>query len=162
MIHDGYRRTVLGSGREPWPDPRAPLPQSWRDRVLVLVVPALLVVVATIQITRVVRLDQSSWSGAGYGMFATYEYEDTRTLRVVARAGGVDRAIALPTDLSRAGFEARVVPTERRLHALAERVLDRAPDAESVTVQVWGIDVSTGDRRVGADAELVATATAVR
>ena len=102
--------------------------------------PALLVAAATLQIVRAHTVEQSSWSGGGFGMFATYENEDSRFIRVWAARGDGEELVALPGDLSRQALEARVVPTRGRLRDLAEDVAARlGDDVTTVRAEVWGV-----------------------
>lgn len=52
--------------------------QPKRSLWLAAVAPAILLSVAGLQIYRVHTIDQSTWSGFGFGMFATYDGESAR------------------------------------------------------------------------------------
>lgn len=52
-----------------------------RDRILALLVPAVLAIVAVHQITTAQTEDLTPWKGGGFGMFATADHPDTRALR---------------------------------------------------------------------------------
>lgn len=112
-----------------------------RDLVLALVAPVLLVCVALVQVYRVNTVDQSSWSGAGFGMFATIDNETYRLVRgyVVEPAG--ERRVPLPDALTRQAFELRVVPTQGRARSLAERWRAHAQTGDQAfAVEVWTLD----------------------
>jgi hypothetical protein len=111
---------------------------SRRDLVLALAAPTLLVLVALVQVQRVAQLDQSSWSGAGFGMFATIDGDNYRSVRGYVRTPeGLER-VPLPRELTRQGFEVRVVPTDRRARALARAwQSELGPDAPPLVVEVW-------------------------
>lgn len=116
-------------------------PSHLRNSLLGRVVPAVMVTVALLQHARATTVHQSSWSGAGFGMFATYESELSRFMRVFLADGNGPRVVELPAPLSRQAFEASVVPTHERLAALAQRVRSmlEVPRTTTVRVEVWGI-----------------------
>jgi hypothetical protein len=116
-----------------------------RSRLLGLVAPALLVVVALLALWRTTVHDQSSWSGAGFGMFATVDGEATRQVRAhVAETGEV---VLLPSGLEREVLEVTVLPTEERMRHLGEAWRRRAGlgSDEVLVVEVWAVefDVTT-------------------
>lgn len=114
--------------------------------MLALVVPALLVVVALVQVGRAHVLDQSSWSGAGFGMFATYDSGLTRfVLLEVERPDGTVETVPAPAGDRTTGAE--VVPTAEALRALVEAVRDEV-DGTVVGAAVWGIRFDAGASRV--------------
>jgi len=109
-------------------------------RPILFLVPGLMLVLAGVQISRVVALDQSSWIGGGFGMFATYDYDDTRV--VVARwqtPDGFEPAeAAIGANLL---LRARVVPTEDNLLAVADAIIEAGggpEDAIALGVEVRG------------------------
>lgn len=118
-----------------------------RDRVLVLLVPALLLVVAGVQVVRAHTVDQSSWSGAGFGMFATYDSELHRfvLLEVERPDGSTD---VVPAPVRRPALEAEVVPSRALLLAVAD---DAAPDVDGriVRVTAYGIRFDSGGAGLG-------------
>lgn len=117
------------------------LAEHRRDLLLSVVAPLLLVCVALLQVYRVNTLDQSSWSGAGFGMFATIDNETYRLIRgyVVEPAG--EQRVVLPGELTRQAFEVRVVPTDSRVRALAEAWRERAAVGDQpFAVEVWTLD----------------------
>ncbi|QGG95461.1 hypothetical protein [Actinomarinicola tropica] len=118
-----------------------------RDLALSLLVPLLLSTVALTQIARAHVLDQSPWSGAGFGMFAQIDGETTRTVRGWIVEDGATTAVPIPADLERAAFELAVVPTEERADELARRWRRQigAPESASMRVEVWGLTVEDSD-----------------
>lgn len=114
------------------------------DRVLAYVAPALLVLVAAVHLVRVDRLDQSTWSGFGFGMFATIDSEEHRVVRAAAIVSGDEVPVPVPGALRREAFELRSVPTERRAAAFAEALADAGalPEgSDQVIVEVWAADL---------------------
>jgi hypothetical protein len=100
----------------------------------------LLLAVAAFQLVRVVTLDQSTWIGGGFGMFATYDYDDTRVVTAWYEAPGSRPAVtsSISTDLL---LRARVVPSEANVRAIAEAVLESGEvpaNATAVVVEVRG------------------------
>lgn len=102
--------------------------------------PLLLVVVALVQILRAVTLDQSSFAGYGFGMFATYENELSRWTEVTATsADGASFPVVPPSDLDLAAQE---VPTSANLEALARSVLRADEEIQGVEAEVWTVSVA--------------------
>lgn len=115
----------------------------WADLVRALVVPVLLSTVACVQIARVHTLDQSPWSGAGFGMFASIDGETSRSVRGVVVTDDDTTDAALPPSVRRAAFELAVVPTESAAEALAERWAEELdlPDDAHLVVSVRNVDI---------------------
>lgn len=113
------------------------------DRWRVLAVPALLLVVAGIGVFRSVTLDQSSWHGVSFGMFATYDNVASRTVRLSVDRGAGPVRTRLPPDLADEAGLLEVVPTDGRARRLAESVLRRVPDGTParVVVEVWRVRI---------------------
>ena len=113
---------------------------SPRVRLVSSVAPLVLVVVALFALWQTITQDQSSWSGAGFGMFATVDGEATRQVRGHIEATGTE--VALPAALEQVAFDVRVLPTNSRLIRLGE--LWRADvglgSAEVLVVEVWRLD----------------------
>lgn len=108
------------------------------DRVRALAVPSLLVAIAALGVYRSATLDQSSWQGASFGMFATYDNGSSRTVIVtVTGPDGVAR-MGLPASLRDDATRLREVPTDDAAASLAARALKFAPDdATRADVAVW-------------------------
>lgn len=125
-----------------------------RDLLLSLVVPALVCLVAVVHTVRVDSSDLSTWSGAGFGMFATIDGETTRTVRGFVDVDGVEEEVPLPSSLERAAFEVAVLPTSERAERLAERWADELDLTDArVSVEVRriafdGDDLTAGTERV--------------
>jgi hypothetical protein len=71
-----------------------------RDRVLAMVVPVLLVLVAGYQIGTAMLADQTPWRGGGFGMFATSDHVDLRVLRVTFATDSETVAVDVPSLLA--------------------------------------------------------------
>jgi hypothetical protein len=129
-----------------------------RDLALVAVVPVVLAVVAVVQIVRVDTLEQSSWHGSGFGMFATFENASHRLVRVTTADG--ERLRAADPDLVQ---RARVVPDDRALRDVGRSAAREAelPTGTELRIEVWGIDLDDSDGRLVLTPTLVhATAVA--
>lgn len=113
------------------------------DLVRALVVPVLLATIALVQIARVHTLDQSPWSGAGFGMFASIDGETSRSVVgvVVTDDGATDAS--LPRELRRQAFELAVVPSASAADDLAERWAEvlQLPEGEHVEVTLRSVDI---------------------
>ncbi len=124
-----------------------------------LAAPLLLVAVAAAQWVRVAEHDQSSWSGIGFGMFATFEEETNRRVLVTLEIDGRSIPAAVPAELADDADRLRTVPSARATQALAEALLDvtwriedrrAVPDAAGAAatravVVVQGLAVDGGD-----------------
>lgn len=91
-----------------------------RDRILVLIVPVVLVVVALNQVRLATTQDLVAWKGGGFGMFATVDAPDHRVVRVVFESSDT----VVPVDVTslfdeparglvRAFVDFRALPSER-------------------------------------------------
>ena len=126
--------------------------------------PALLVAIATLGAFRSVTLEQSSWQGASFGMFATYDNVTSRAVRVRVDRPGGPLSVAVPTELEDDAVRLRVVPTDAGARRLAAALL-RRPDAEGagrVVVEVWRLRLRQDDGRLRATSERIAAGEAVR
>lgn len=119
----------------------ASVEHSIRDRVLGLTAPVVLVALALISIHRFHDVQQSSWQGFGFGMFATYDNYSSRYVRIdievdatVTRVDASDRFRSLVE-------RSRVAPGGDDPRELALRVR-QVTDADRVTVEIWGIEVA--------------------
>jgi hypothetical protein len=109
-----------------------------RTQPVLLLVPALILAVAAVHAVRVMTLDQSSWKGGGFGMFATYDHEVTRAVVIlVDRGDGFEVADPGPDD-GDTQARLRALPRERDVTAYAHTVLSRLPDARRVVIEVRG------------------------
>lgn len=128
--------------------------RSRRDIVLAVAVPIVAAAVALVGVVRYHERDQSSWRGASFGMFATYEAHRSRFVRVTVHRDGIDTLVALPDDLERLRERAAVTPRDGAAEALARAVSERV-DADEVTVQVLGHVARAEDGRVHVRTRLI-------
>lgn len=149
----------MGETAQRW---AAPLPPRPGDRLRALAAPVLLAAIASLGVARAVTLDQSSWQGASFGMFATYDNDVSRIVRVyVEGPGGSVRSI-LPASLKDDATRLRVTPTESAAAALARQTLAvvRHDGATDVLVEVWRIHLDDLDGVLHLRTELLASARA--
>lgn len=111
--------------------------------------PALLVTVAALGVYRHATLDQTSWQGASFGMFATYDSRPSRAV-IVRVADGTDvRQVALPTELEDDAERLRVVPTDGGAVDLARDVATALAHVgtpfDGVEVEVRGLAIQRSD-----------------
>ena len=110
-----------------------------RERLAAWTVPIVLVAVAGLQVGRAARLDQSSYAGFGFGMFATYENELSRWTEVTVTT---EEGIQIPARPDAAlDLAAQEVPTESNVEALAASVLSSDPAFVTVHAAVWTVEV---------------------
>lgn len=139
-----------------------PLPRDARDRVRALAVAALLLAIASLGIYRSATLDQPSWQGASFGMFATYDNISSRTIAAYAITDAGRQRIGLPGDLHDDATRLTVVPTEHAADALARRLLARAGDGvAAVDVEVRRVVVER-DGGLRLDVEPITMGAAAR
>ncbi|MGH9084246.1 MAG: hypothetical protein ACRDYW_02230 [Acidimicrobiales bacterium] len=140
----------------------APLPRAWGDRVRALAMPALLVAVAALGVYRHVTLDQTSWQGASFGMFATYDSRPSRAVVIDVVADGERRRIAVPRALEDDAVELTVVPTDRGARSLARGVLAElaSQGVTAVQVEVRRLVVDTEPKALRIRAETTARGAA--
>lgn len=128
---------------------------SRRDRALALLIPLLMTLVAGVAIYRYHQVDQSSWQGVGFGMFATYEYTPARAVRLEVVTAGVVSRPPVPPGLEDEVERVLTAPGDDHTRALAQVVLERL-DADEVELEVWGHDVSGGSPRMQIGFKLLA------
>lgn len=108
----------------------------WR---LAVIVPTIMVLVAALHAVRVVRFDQSTWQGAGFGMFATYDFDGTRTVVAVASVRGGEVLVPLDHVDRRLIRRVLVAPDDATLETIAEAARDAVPaGADRLVVEVRG------------------------
>lgn len=106
-----------------------------RERLASWTVPILLLAVAAVQVGRAAVLDQSSYAGFGFGMFATYENELSRWTEITATT---DRGTVIAVQPDAAlDLAAQEVPTASNIEKLATSVLASDPSFVSVHAAVW-------------------------
>jgi len=112
-----------------------------RWRPLRLVAPALLVLVASLQIVLATLADLSPWLGGGFGMFATIDSRSERHLVLYVDSPGLTRQIRVPEDFEDWATRVRVLPTRSRLRAFAKALLARErariPGVTRVRLELW-------------------------
>ena len=98
-------------------------------KLLVLLTPLLLVIVALTQIVRAYTIDQSPWKGGGFGMFASVDSPGNRELRAYLVTS--DYEIEIPVHynfiIDEGGVMddvslARTVPTDANLQQIANQL----------------------------------------
>jgi hypothetical protein len=115
----------------------APLPGERSDRLRAVLPLVVLFVVAALGFRNHIVRDQSSWQGASFGMFATYENDISRTVIVTVDRGDGPERVALPSELDDDVRRLAVVPTKGAARDLARAVLDLVDGADvTVTVEV--------------------------
>jgi hypothetical protein len=130
----------------PW---AAPLPRAWADRARALAMPVLLVGIAALGVYRSATLDQSSWQGASFGMFATYDNRSSRAVLVSVLDGPERRQVAMPAELEDDAERLRVVPTDAGAVDLAGEVaavlVEAGAPFDGVEVEVRRLVVERSD-----------------
>lgn len=107
---------------------------SWKDRVLVGLVPALVVLTAVVGTWRYHRVDQTSWRGGTLGMFATVDGPNNRLVRGVSRDGTI---VLAPRSIADETQRALVAPTDQNLRRLADVWSASHPDADLLRIEVF-------------------------
>ncbi len=112
-----------------------------RARLLAAIPPALLAVVACVQITLTRFTLLAPWKGGGFGMFATSDDIPNRSTRVLVNALGRSQDLEVPPSLVDRATACEAFPTERCLAGLARRLADaerrQGQRVSSVRLQVW-------------------------
>jgi hypothetical protein len=107
---------------------------------------ALLLAVASAQITLARTANLSPWKGGGFGMFSTTDDAGRRWVRVYVAAAERSEEIDIAPSLEDAARRAAVLPTEARLTTLARRVVDRERRyqraIQSVRIETWRVKYS--------------------
>ena len=81
--------------------------------------PALLVVVALIEITVAHTTELTPWKGGGFGMFSTVDDPDARWVRCFVVANGHAVPVSIPSDVERDVQVLQAMPSHPRLMRLA-------------------------------------------
>jgi len=142
---------------EPQETPAPSVPRPLRDRILGVLAPLLLVIVASTQVVIASTSDLTPWRGGGFGMFSTLDAHDQRILRVTVTTGDTERVPVDPAALLSDGaalrdeaVTARNHPTEGNLERLASAIAEADPGGvgaiEAVEIAVWrtAFDRDTG------------------
>jgi len=122
----------------------APVPRH-PDRWRALAPAAVLLVIALVGVRNHVMRDQSSWQGASFGMFATFENDISRSVAVTVDDGEGPRRVRLPEHLEDDVRRLEVVPTDEGAAELAEEVAELLEPGSVVHVEVRRIDLTRGD-----------------
>lgn len=112
-----------------------------RTRALAAVPPALLAVVACVQIGLARLTPLTPWKGGGFGMFSTVDGAANRWTQVLVTAPERSQELEVPPSLADAAAGCEAFPTDRCLRALAGRLADRerrqGRPVSTVQVRVW-------------------------
>jgi hypothetical protein len=126
-----------------------------RDSWTWLVAPALLVGVALLQYRNVAVDDESTWSGVGFGMFATFDNESSRAVNIRVTVDG-DALPASSAVLGERAFNLRTLPSASEVRAAAESLLreewrvvdgiavpaEEGDPASVVSIEIVGLQMS--------------------
>ena len=138
---------MAGVSRRASYDPAVRIPVGWtgRDCALVAVIPSLVLGVGIAHHVRVRTVDQSSWNGTGFGMFATFDSFQTR--KVVAWTGDGTPLVVESTAAER---WARILPTDEHVEHAALDIAraNHIAAGETLHVEVRAIDVDLDDESV--------------
>jgi hypothetical protein len=103
--------------------------------------PAVLIVVAIVQIGLVRTADLTPWKGGGFGMFSTLDHGAYRGIDVVVDARDRSETLEIPPSLETAASRAANCPVDGLLRALADNVAARERryqrPVSQVTLTVW-------------------------
>jgi hypothetical protein len=90
------------------------------DRLRQFAVPAVLIVVACIQIYLAKTHDLTPWKGGGFGMFSTVDDAQARWIRCYAITNGRETPAGAPDQFGRAIARLRAMPSQDKLQQLAD------------------------------------------
>ena len=140
----------------------APLPRRPGDRWRAVAPVVLLSSIALLGIYNHIDHAQSSWRGASFGMFATYENHVSRVVLVTVTGADGRAQLRLPPDLRDDARRLRVAPSQGAIDRLARRVLarERGGGATSVEVELRALDLDAGADGLTARYHVVLEATA--
>lgn len=89
------------------------------DRLSRMLVPAILITVASLQIYLAKTHGLTPWKGGGFGMFSTVDDPSARWVRCYAIADGREVPTPVPDELDRAAARLRAMPSQEGLRRLA-------------------------------------------
>jgi hypothetical protein len=116
-----------------------------------LLPPALLIVVAVIQVSLSQTVDLTAWKGGGFGMFSTLDHGAYRGVDIVVDGPDRSESLEIPPSLEIAAARAAAFPSDWLLRALAEGVAAREQryqrEVSRVTVTAWRTDFNPGTLR---------------
>jgi hypothetical protein len=106
--------------------------------------PALLVLIAVIQVGLTQAFELTAWKGGGFGMFSTLDHGAYRGVDVVVEGPDRSESLAIPPSLETIAARVAAFPTEWLLRELAEGVVAREQRYQRavsrVSVTVWRTD----------------------
>ncbi|MFQ5564760.1 MAG: hypothetical protein ACE5EU_00135 [Paracoccaceae bacterium] len=82
--------------------------------------PALLILIAVVQMFSAFANDQTPWKGGGFGMFSTVDSPGARFLKIYLVSENGEEAVRLPPRLSRLRRIIRSAPTQENLDLLVQ------------------------------------------
>jgi hypothetical protein len=91
-------------------------------RVRSAVAPALLVIIACLQLTLAHTRSLTPWKGGGFGMFSTVDSRDARFVRLFVKTADGEFPVATPPNAREAVSRARSLPTREQLETVAREV----------------------------------------
>jgi hypothetical protein len=108
------------------------------DRARAIAPAALLLVIALIGVRNHVVRDQSSWQGASFGMFATYDNRVSRVVIATLRQDDEVTRLAIPADLRDDARRLTVAPTGGGARSMARAIVSRVEGDSTVRIEVRG------------------------
>jgi hypothetical protein len=106
-----------------------------------LLPPALLTVVAVVQIVLALTIDLTPWKGGGFGMFSTLDHGAYRGVDIVIEGPDRSEALDIPPSLEQMAARAAACPADWLLRRLAEGVVARERryqrEVTRVRLNVW-------------------------
>jgi hypothetical protein len=115
---------------------------------LALAPPALLVLVACVQIFLTRNTGLTPWKGGGFGMFATNDGNQFRYVRLFVDAPDRSEELEIAPSLEDLAARAQALPGAAQLERVARAVVARerrkGRPVETVRVEVWWIDFARG------------------
>ena len=103
--------------------------------------PALLVLIAVIQVGLTQAFDLTAWKGGGFGMFSTLDHGAYRGVDVVVDGADRSESLTIPPSLETIAARVAAVPTEWLLRELAVGVVAREQRyrraVSRVSITVW-------------------------
>ena len=133
-------------------------------------VPALLTIIALIQVYRAHAYNQSSWIGCGFGMFASINHG--HFLRAVATVDGEQFQAKLANSLDEKIKRLNAMPSQENLQSLAESMLEadwrregnqyqmldnreaKGEELEKVHLEYWKIDFDVKTNQLSSSLKL--------
>ena len=119
-------------------------------------IPAILVVVASVHMFQWANSNRSSWgTGCGFGMFATVDYHGTRFVKCWREVAGEWQSCPVGEQFEQVELVARIHPTDGNLRRLASVLFEaaigndvEATESPRFRVEVWGMNLDGGKRKL--------------